>query len=91
MIAVAIVAAWGIDEGFGNPTAAAYVGVYGMMAVQGVVYILAIQALCAVAIIVYFRKHRELNSNPIVTIVCPIIAIARADLRDRTCSSRTST
>lgn len=75
VIAVLIVAAWGIDEGFDNPTAAAYVGVYGMMAVQGVVYILAIQALCALAIIVYFWKHKELNSNPIVVIVCPIIAI----------------
>ncbi len=46
-----------------------------MMAVQGVVYILAIQALCALAIIVYFRKHKELHSNPLVVIVCPIIAI----------------
>jgi amino acid transporter len=75
VIAIAIVAAWGIDEGFDDPTAAAYVGVYGMMAVQGVVYILAIQALCALAIIVYFQKHKELNSNPLVVIVCPIIAI----------------
>jgi tellurite resistance protein TehA-like permease len=47
-----------------------------MMAVQGVVYILAIQALCAVAIIVYFQRHKHLNSNPLVTIVCPVIAIA---------------
>ena len=77
-----IVAAWGIDEGFDNPTAAAYVGVYGMMAVQGVVYILAIQALCALAIIVYFRKHKELHSNPLVVIVCPIIAIVGAGVRD---------
>jgi amino acid transporter len=76
VIALLIVAAWGIDEGFDDPTNAAYVGVYGMMAVQGVVYILAIQALCAVAIIVYFQRHKHLNSNPIVTIVCPIIAIA---------------
>jgi amino acid transporter len=75
VISVVIVAAWGIDEGFDNPTAAAYVGVYGMMAVQGVVYILAIQALCAAAIIVYFWKHKELNSNPLVVIVCPVIAI----------------
>jgi amino acid transporter len=76
VLAIAVVAAWGIDEGFDDPTAAAYVGVYGMMAVQGVVYILAIQALCAVAIIVYFQRHKHLNSNPLVTIVCPVIAIA---------------
>jgi amino acid transporter len=75
VIALLIVAAWGISKGFDNPTAAAYVGVYGMMAVQGVVYILAIQALCALAIIVYFWKHKEYHENPIVVIVCPIIAI----------------
>jgi amino acid transporter len=75
VIALLIVGAWGISKGFDNPTAAAYVGVYGMMAVQGVVYILAIQALCAVAIIVYFWKHKEYRENPIVVIVCPVIAI----------------
>jgi amino acid transporter len=75
VIAILVVAAWGIDEGFDDPTAAAYVGVYGMMAVQGVVYILAIQALCALAIIVYFRKHKDLNSNLLVVVVCPVIAI----------------
>ena len=37
--------------------------------------ILAIQALCAIAIIVYFQKHKDLSSNPLVVIVCPIIAI----------------
>jgi amino acid transporter len=74
--ALVIIGLWGIFYGFGNAYGTAYVGVYTMMAVQGVVWILAIQALCALAIIVYFQKHKELNSNPIVTIICPIIAIA---------------
>jgi amino acid transporter len=74
--ALIVIGLWGIFYGFGNAYGTAYVGVYTMMAVQGVVWILAIQALCAVAIIVYFQKHKELNSNPIVTIICPIIAIA---------------
>jgi amino acid transporter len=75
VISVAIIAIWGIFSGFGNAYGTAYVRVYTMMAVQGVVWILAIQALCALAIIVYFRKHKELSSNPLVVIVCPIIAI----------------
>jgi amino acid transporter len=74
--ALVIIGLWGIFYGFNNAYGTAYVGVYTMMAVQGVVWILAIQALCALAIIVYFQKHKDLNSNWIVTIVCPVIAIA---------------
>jgi amino acid transporter len=75
VVAIVIVGLWGIFYGFGNAYGAAYVGVYTMMAVQGVVWILGIQALCALAIIVYFWKHKELNASPLVVIVCPIIAI----------------
>jgi amino acid transporter len=75
VVSVAIILAWGLSSGFGNAYGTAYVRVYTMMAVQGVVWILAIQALCAIAIIVYFQKHKDLNSNPLVVIVCPIIAI----------------
>jgi amino acid transporter len=73
-LAIAIVVAWGIASGFDKPFDTAYVRVYTMMAVQGVVWILGIQALCALAIIVYFRRH-ESSENPLVVIVCPIIAI----------------
>jgi amino acid transporter len=76
VIAIALVAIWGIASGFDKAFDTAYVRVYTMMAVQGVVWILAIQAVCALAIIVYFQRHKHLNSNPIVTIVCPVIAIA---------------
>jgi amino acid transporter len=73
-VAVGLVLAWGITAGFGNAFDVAYVRIYTMMAVQGVVWILAIQAVCALAIIVYHRKHRHTDS-PLIVVVCPVIAI----------------
>ena len=77
VVALVIMLIWGIFSGFGFGEAfdTAYVRIYTMMAVQGVVWILAIQALCAVAIIVWFRKDGR-KGNPITTIICPILAIA---------------
>jgi amino acid transporter len=74
--ALVVVLAWGIGAGFGfkdaSPTA--YVRIYTMMAVQGVVWILAIQATCALAVIMWHRRHKHPDSALIV-VVCPIIAI----------------
>jgi amino acid transporter len=72
--AVALVLVWAIAAGFGDPFDVAYVRIYTMMAVQGVVWILAIQALCALAVIVYHRKHKHTDSFWVV-VVCPVIAI----------------
>ena len=76
VVALVIMLIWGVFSGFGFDKAfdTAYVRIYTMMAVQGVVWILAIQALCAVAIIVWFRKDGR-KGNVITTIVCPVIAI----------------
>jgi amino acid transporter len=76
LFAVALVLAWGIGAGFGFGDAfdTAYVRIYTMMAVQGVVWILAIQAVCALAVIVWHRRHRHPDSA-LVVVVCPIIAI----------------
>jgi amino acid transporter len=73
-LAVLVVLAWGVTSGFGKAFDVAYVRVYTMMAVQGVVWILAIQAVCALAIIVYHRRHRHPDSA-LVVFVCPVIAI----------------
>jgi len=76
VIALVIMLIWGVFSGFGFDKAfdTAYVRIYTMMAVQGVVWILLIQALCAAAIIVYFRKNGR-KGNVITTMICPIIAI----------------
>ena len=74
-VAVLIVLAWAISAGFGKPADVAYVRIYTMMAVQGVVWILAIQAVCALAVIVYHRRHKHPDSW-LVVFLCPVIAIA---------------
>src|SRR4051812_24619639 len=73
-VAVVIVLAWGIGAGFGKAYDVAYVRIYTMMAVQGVVWILAIQATCALGVIVYHRRHKHPDSVWAV-VVCPVIAI----------------
>jgi amino acid transporter len=73
-VAVLIVLAWGVSAGFGNANEVAYIRIYTMMAVQGVVWILAIQAVCAVAVWAYHRRHK-FGDSPLVTVVCPIIAV----------------
>jgi amino acid transporter len=75
VFAVVIVLAWAIGAGFGKPFDVAYVRIYTMMAVQGVVWILGIQAVCALAIAVYHRRHKY-DDHVFVTVVCPIIAVA---------------
>ena len=72
--AVALVLVWAIGAGFGDAYNVAYVRIYTMMAVQGVVWILAIQALCALAVIMYHRRHKHPDSFWVV-VVCPVIAI----------------
>ena len=76
VFALVLVLAWGIGAGFSFDKAfdAAYVRVYTMMAVQGVVWILAIQATCALAVLVWHRRHKHPDSA-LVVVVCPIIAI----------------
>ena len=75
-VAIVLVLAWGIGSGFSFADAfdTAYVRIYTMMAVQGVVWILAIQATCALAVLMWHRRHRHPDSFWVVT-VCPIIAI----------------
>src|SRR4051794_25370589 len=74
IFAAVIILAWGIGAGFGKGYDVAYVRIYTMMAVQGVVWILAIQAVCALSVIVYHRRH-NFNDNVIAVVVCPVVAI----------------
>ena len=76
VVALVLVLAWGIGSGFSFADSAdtAYVRIYTMMAVQGVVWLLAIQAVCALAVIVWHRRHKHPDSW-LVVVLCPIIAI----------------
>jgi amino acid transporter len=76
VVALVIVLAWGAGSGFSFADASdtAYVRIYTMMAVQGVVWLLAIQAVCALAVLVWHRRHKHPDSW-LVVVLCPIIAI----------------
>jgi amino acid transporter len=73
-IAALLILIWAFSAGWDKPFENAYLRVYGLMAVQGVVWILAIQALCAAAIVVYFYRHHRDEVHWWRTLLAPAIA-----------------
>jgi len=71
--AVLIVLFW-IFAGGNDPTAQAYVMVYGLLAVMGTMLIMLAQALVSVAIIVYFQKNHPEEHHWWSTLVAPLIS-----------------
>ena len=74
VISVVIVILFAIFAGTRNPTQQAYVDLYGLMAIMGVIVILAVQALVSVAILRYFLQHHSSDVNWWSTILAPIIS-----------------
>ena len=72
LLAFALFAA--VDSKLGAGDSVGYLQVYGLMAVMGVVSILAIQALVSVAIFNYFRTHHAADHHWWTTILAPILA-----------------
>ena len=64
---------------------------YGWLAVQGVIWILLVQALRRLSTFFYFRKHHPNEMHPIKTIAAPWIALHRPARRPATCCTTTST
>jgi len=71
--AILIVLFW-VFAGGNDPTAQAYVMVYGLLAVMGTMLILLAQALVSVAIIVYFRKNHPAEHHWWSTLLAPLIS-----------------
>ena len=63
-----------VDSKLGAADSVGYLQVYGLMAVMGVVSILAIQALVSVAIFNYFRTHHAADHHWWKTMVAPALA-----------------
>jgi amino acid transporter len=63
-----------VDSKLGAADSVGYLQVYGLMAVMGVVSILAIQALVSVAIFNYFRKHHAEDHHWWTTMLAPVLA-----------------
>jgi amino acid transporter len=74
-IAAIIIVVYALKEGWNDPNGQAYLGVYGLFAVMGVVIILAAQALVSLAIIMYFRTHHPEEHHWWKTLVAPLIAL----------------
>ncbi|HXN91238.1 MAG TPA: APC family permease [Candidatus Sulfotelmatobacter sp.] len=74
VIAAAIVVLFAIFGGRDNPTQQAYLELYGLMAVMGVIVILAVQALVSVAILRYFWQHHGTEVHWWSTVLAPIIS-----------------
>jgi amino acid transporter len=63
-----------VDHKLGASDSVGYLQVYGLMALMGVVSILAIQALVSIAIFNYFRMHHSAEQHWWTTILAPVIA-----------------
>ena len=72
-IAAILIIIYALKEGWNDPNGQAYLGVYGLFAIMGVIIILAAQALVSVAIIVYFRKNYPEEHHWWTTMVAPLI------------------
>jgi amino acid transporter len=76
VIAAVIVIVFAIFAGRDNPTQQAYLDLYGLMAIMGVIVILAVQALVSVAILRYFLQHHTSDVHWWNTVLAPIISFA---------------
>ncbi|MFL5830512.1 MAG: APC family permease [Solirubrobacteraceae bacterium] len=74
LIVIAFALFASVDKKLGAADSVAYLQVYGLMAVMGVVSILAIQALVSVAIFRYFRNHHKEDHHWWTTILAPVLA-----------------
>src|SRR5205809_7860963 len=73
-IAALIVAGFAIFAGTRDPASQAYLQLYGLMAVMGVIIILAVQALVSVAIWNYFRTQHPNEQHWWKTMLAPAIS-----------------
>ena len=76
VIAALIVAGFGVFAGTDDPNSQAYVQLYGLMAVMGVIIILAVQAVVSLAIANYFRTHHPGEHHHFRTLFAPLISFA---------------
>jgi amino acid transporter len=69
-----IIALFAIFTGTNDPASQAYIQLYGLMAVMGVIIILAVQSVVSIAIWNYFRVHHPDEQHWWKTILAPAIS-----------------
>ena len=74
VIAALIVIGFAVFTGSNDPTSQAYLQLYGLMAVMGVIVILSVQALVSLSIFIYFERHPGRRVHWWKTRLAPAIA-----------------
>ncbi len=74
VVAALIVIGFALFTGSHDPASQAYLQLYGLMAVMGVIVILAVQALVSISIVLYFRRHHEAEVHWWKTMIAPALA-----------------
>jgi amino acid transporter len=74
VIAALIVIGFALFTGSDDPTSQAYIQLYGLMAVMGVIVILSVQALVSLSIFIYFERHPDLSGHWWVTRLAPALS-----------------
>jgi amino acid transporter len=74
VVAALIVIGFALFTGSNDPASQAYLQLYGLMAVMGVIVILSVQALVSISIVLYFRRHHEAEVHWWKTLIAPALA-----------------
>jgi amino acid transporter len=74
VFAAIIIALFAIFTGSGDPTSQAYLQLYGLMAIMGVIIILSVQALVSVSVLVYYLRYHRDEVHWWKTLVAPLIS-----------------
>ncbi len=72
VLAAVWVILFAVFNGFGDPNAQAYLGVYTLFAVLGTGLLLVLQAVVSIAVIAYFQKNG--GGNVLTTMIAPIVS-----------------
>jgi len=75
VIAAFIIILFAVFTGSNDPNSQAYLQLYGLMAVMGVIIILSVQALVSLAILVYYERHHRDEAHWWKTRLAPILAL----------------
>ena len=75
VIAAVIIVLFAVFTGTNDPASQAYLQLYGLMAVMGVIIILSVQALVSLAILLYFERHHRDEVHWWKTRLAPILAL----------------
>src|ERR1022692_1506825 len=74
VVAALIVGGFALFTGTNNPNSQAYIQLYGLMAVMGVIVILSVQAMVSLSIFIYFERHPNLKGHWWKTRLAPAIS-----------------